>query len=41
MKTEILIFLDYDGVLHPDAVYRRLNGLGTRIGVSSRISLFA
>ncbi|WP_178114818.1 HAD domain-containing protein [Pseudomonas saliphila] len=26
MKTEILIFLDYDGVLHPDAVYRRLNG---------------
>ena len=26
MKTEMLIFLDYDGVLHPDAVYRRLNG---------------
>ncbi|MEH6388469.1 MAG: HAD domain-containing protein [Pseudomonas profundi] len=26
MKTEMLIFLDYDGVLHPDAVHRRLNG---------------
>jgi len=26
MKTEMIVFLDYDGVLHPDAVYRRLNG---------------
>ncbi len=22
----MIVFLDYDGVLHPDAVYRRLNG---------------
>jgi hypothetical protein len=22
----VLLFLDYDGVLHPDAVYRRVNG---------------
>lgn len=26
MKTEMIVFLDYDGVLHPDAVYRRLSG---------------
>lgn len=25
-EINVILFLDYDGVLHPDAVYRRLNG---------------